>query len=55
MTAKAIRRKKPDINTLFYAIVYTLLAVATIITLYPFVYTVSVSFSSTDAVNAHAV
>ena len=55
MTAKAIRRKKPDINTLFYAIVYTLLAVAKIITLYPFVYTVSVSFSSTDAVNAHAV
>ena len=55
MTAIKLRLKKPGINTLFFLIVYALLVIATTITLYPFIYTVSVSFSSTDAVNAHAV
>ncbi len=40
---------------LFYALVYGVLCISTILTLYPFIFTLSVSFSSTDAVNRNAV
>lgn len=42
-------------NTVFYGLVYLLLSLAVVITLYPFVYTLSISFSGLDAVNRNAV
>lgn len=48
-------RKRFTINSLYYRIVYLLLFIAVLITLYPFIYTLSVSVSSQDAVNRNAV
>jgi len=55
MTETRKKALRPDINTLFFALVYIVLTVAVAITLYPFLYTLSVSISDSDAVNAHAV
>lgn len=50
-----MKHKEFNINTLFYIIVYTLLLFAVVITLYPFVYTLSMSLSNQDAVNRNTV
>lgn len=49
------KHKAVSANTFFYALVYFILFIAVLITLYPFVYTVSMSLSSQDAVNRNAV
>lgn len=50
-----MKRKAFSVNTLFYILVYTVLLVAVLITLYPFVFTLSMSLSDQDAVNRNAV
>lgn len=50
-----MKRHTSTADKLFYCIVYFLLLSAALITLYPFIYTLSMSLSSTDAVNRNAV
>ncbi|MEG0271101.1 MAG: carbohydrate ABC transporter permease, partial [Clostridia bacterium] len=49
------KQNNSAIDRLFYGLVYTILGFAVICTLYPFIYTLSMSMSSLDAVNRGAV
>jgi putative aldouronate transport system permease protein len=46
---------RTPVNTSFYILVYGIVVVAILVTLYPFLYVLSVSFSSVDAINTRLI
>jgi putative aldouronate transport system permease protein len=46
---------RTPLNTLFYVLVYGIVVVAILVTVYPFLYVISVSFSSVEAINSRFI